>query len=84
MTKFTREMRYLVAKVRDVDSALTDAEKIQLKTLLQKVDVHRVNSGKAPLECVVVESDWPNYQSTWDGVQKAFEAKEAALNEQNK
>lgn len=78
MTEFKREMRYFVAKIRDVEAALTDAEKVQLQNLMQKVDVHRVNSGKEPLECVVVESDWPNYQSTWDGVQQAFEAKHAS------
>lgn len=79
MTEFQRERRYVVAKISDVDAALTDAEKQLLQSLMEKVDVHRVNSGKSPLECVVVESDWPNYQSTWDSVQQAFEAKQGRI-----
>lgn len=79
MDNFQRETRYYVAKIRDVDAALTDPEKQQLQNLLSKVDFHRINSGKTTLECVVVESDWPNYQSTWEGVQQAFEAKQGLI-----
>ncbi|EMV2967456.1 hypothetical protein AAB236_005676 [Klebsiella pneumoniae] len=77
MQSFEREARYLVAKIRDVEAALTDIEKAELHRLMQKVDAYRTDNGKDPLECVVVESDWPNYQSTWDSVQRAFEAKQA-------
>lgn len=77
MAVFKREERYIVAKLRDVDEALTSGEKQLLQSLMQKVDVHRVNQGKRPLECVVVESDWPNYQSTWDSIEQAFQAKHA-------
>lgn len=77
MQSFEREARYLVAKIRDVEAALTDIEKAELHRLMQKVDSYRTDNGKDPLECVVVESDWPNYQSTWDSVQRAFESKRA-------
>lgn len=79
MAEFQRERRYVVAKISDVNAALTDAEKQLLQSLMEKVDVHRVNSGKSPLECVVVESDWPNYQSTWNSVQQVFEAKQGRI-----
>jgi len=45
----------LVVKVCDVDAALNAEEKAQLKSLMQKVDAHRLYSGKAPLDCVVVD-----------------------------
>lgn len=73
MSEFTRELRYLVAKVKDVNAALSEEEKQQLHQLLSKVDAHRVKAGKATLECVVVESDWPNYQATWDSVKQVFD-----------
>ncbi len=73
MSEFKRERRYLVAKVRDVETALSDDEKRQLSALMGKVEHHREQQGKSPLECVVVESDWPNYQETWDSVREVWE-----------
>jgi len=73
MSEFKRERRYLVAKVRDVETALSGDEKRQLSALMDKVENHREQQGKSPLECVVVESDWPNYQETWDSVREVWE-----------
>lgn len=69
MSKFVRENRYLVAKVRDIESALSAEEQSQLSALINKVELNRSHRGKAPLECVVVESDWPNYQDTWNSIE---------------
>lgn len=76
MREFQRELRYLVAKVRDVETALTDGEKQELAALLKKVEQYRTDSGKPPLECVVVESDWPNYEETWASVQQVWESQQ--------
>ena len=73
MSEFKRERRYLVEKVRDVETALSDDEKRQLSALMEKVEHHREQQGKSPLECVVVESDWPNFQETWDSVREVWE-----------
>ena len=73
MSEFKRERRYLVAKVRDVETALSDDEKRQLSALMERVEHHREQQGKSPLECVVVESDWPNFQETWDSVREVWE-----------
>ncbi|GAB1116554.1 MAG: hypothetical protein SwStaBPW_32950 [Shewanella algae] len=67
---FKREQRYIVAKISDVTEALTDWEQEQLETLMQKVMSHRECVGKKLLECVVVESDWPIYSSTWAAVEQ--------------
>lgn len=69
--EFTREARYAVLKSADVMQCLTVKELIELRRIQAKVEEHRAEIGKPPLECVVVESDWPEYAPTW----KAIEAR---------
>jgi hypothetical protein len=73
MAEFKREFRYAVIKRKDADAALTPEERDQLSDLLWKVACWRERNGKPPLECVVVEHDWPEYEPTW----KAIEARMA-------
>ena len=70
-TEFEREERYLIFKLSDVEEHFTPREKQQLARLVEVQRVGREEAGKAPLECVVVESDWPEYEPTW----KAIEAR---------
>lgn len=79
-----RENRYLIFKLSDVETALTYKEKLMLKTLAQTVDDSRKASGKIPLECVVVESDWPEYEPTWDAIERRVDAKPGTQNLLNK
>lgn len=67
---FEKKTKYWVAKLSDVNSALSDEEKGLLDRLLGKVAAHREATGKAPLECVVVESDWPNYAEIWASIER--------------
>ncbi len=66
---FTREDRYLVFKRSDIEASLNTLEKETLLMLSQKVFLRRQVNGKIPLECVVVESDWPNYSEVWKSVE---------------
>lgn len=67
---FKKEIRYIVAKVKEVEAALDYEELRELSNLLEKVKAYRVTQGKTPIECVVVESDWPMYDTTWDTIEK--------------
>ena len=69
--EFTREARYAVLKSADVMQCLTVSELIELRRIQAKVGEHRTGIGKPPLDCVVVEADWPEYEPTW----KAIEAR---------
>jgi len=68
MPDFEREFRYLVMKFKDVNEYLSDAEKEILLVLVKKIATGRADAGKMPLECVVVESDWPEYEPTWEAI----------------
>ena len=68
-TEFEREKRYLVFKLSDVEEHFTPGEKQQLARLVEVQRVGREEAGKAPLECVVVESDWPEYEPTWNAIE---------------
>lgn len=57
--------RYDVIKSSDVVEALSYKELILLEGLLNKISRGRIKLGKDPLECVVVESDWPEYEKVW-------------------
>ena len=70
-TEFKREERYIVFKLSDVEEHFTPGEKQQLARLAEVQRVGRSEAGKPPLECVVVEADWPEYEPTW----KAIEAR---------
>jgi len=70
-TEFEREKRYLVFKLSDVEEHFTPGERQQLARLAEVQRVGRSEAGKPPLECVVVEADWPEYEPTW----KAIEAR---------
>lgn len=65
---FKREHRYTVVKNTDALAALTDTEITILHILAAKVGNFREASGKEPLECVVVEHDWPEYEPTWGAI----------------
>lgn len=70
MSDFERENRYSVAKHTDIRRYLTSDEIHELCKLLGKVDAGRVIEGKKYLNCVVVEDDWPEYESVWEAIEK--------------
>lgn len=59
MTAFVKEDRYAVIKRKH----LTDAQIKALDDLLRTFDL-------PPIECVVVEADWPEYQTVWDSIKE--------------
>ena len=67
-TEFKREARYAVLKSADVMQCLTVSELIELRRIQAKVEEHRAEIGKPPLDCVVVEADWPEYEPTWKAI----------------
>ena len=76
-----REKRYLVFKYTDACAALSFTERGQLADLADRVHAYRSSVGKAPLECVVVESDWPEYEPTWAAIEKRVDETPNALRE---
>ena len=54
MTEFKREERYIVIKRKN----LSEKEEFAIRALLEGLDVGTV-------ECVVVESDWPENEVVW-------------------
>lgn len=71
MSEFEREKRYVVLKESDLLAYLSDEEITELNAISSKVCAGRERDGKISLECVVVESDWLEYEQTW----KAIEAR---------
>ena len=64
-----REERYVVLKKSDIEKYLSDETRRDLEQIATCIWASRINDGKAPLECVVVESDWPMYDSTWQNIE---------------
>ena len=67
--KFQREERYIVFKLADVEKDFFPSEISQLLRLYETQQSMRKQSGKPPLDCVVVESDWPEYEPTWRAIE---------------
>lgn len=66
---FVREMRYVIFKIKDIEKYLTQHEHLTLGIISRQVNAGRKLDGKMPLECVVIESDWPEYESTWKALE---------------
>lgn len=70
MSDFKREERYIVIKLTDLkDAPLSNMERNVLDDVCRHVNEYRQEAGKAPFECVVVESDWPEYEPTWAAIE---------------
>jgi len=65
-TEFQREERYVVFKVSDLGNSLKGDE---IRRLAREYAEQRRLKGKEPLECVVVEKDWPEYEPTWEAIE---------------
>ncbi len=65
-----RENRYLVLKNEDISAALTADELTELIRLEEKVNLYRSIRTKKPVECVVVEHDWPMHEHVWGLIER--------------
>jgi hypothetical protein len=61
-----RERRYIVLKYTDIDACLTQEQHDQLDDICRAVNRHRLLAEKQPVQCVVVEEDWPEYEPVWN------------------
>lgn len=59
-----REERYLVFKWTDLEDLHTSYHN-SLVDIIKQVEQIRDRNWKAPLECVVIEHDWPEYETVW-------------------
>lgn len=64
-----RENRYLVIKFKDAIEALTVEQREALRGIAIAVTAHRLDNGKQPLDAVIVESDWPEYEQVWEMIE---------------
>lgn len=76
-----REERYIVIKISDIDHAIDENLLAQddywiLRDILEAVRKARRQRNKNELECVVVESDWPEYEIVWKMIEDRVDAKE--------
>jgi hypothetical protein len=67
---FKREERYTIIKIEDAVEALTPDEKDALIQIEETIAAWRKVNGKQPLKAVVVEDDWPEYETVWDMIEK--------------
>lgn len=73
MTEFKREDRYLVIKRTDIEEYLGDEDKALLSKVENLIGGWRHIRNKNPFACVVVEQDWPEYEPTWEAIEKRVE-----------
>lgn len=69
-----RENRYIVVKIKDAKAALSEDDYNHLRMLGTFVADWRAEQNKPALECVVVESDWPEYEPTWAAIAARMDA----------
>lgn len=73
-----REERYYVLKLKDVEKYLNQDDKMRLARIGRDIDMERQHEGKQALQCVVVESDWPEYEPTWAAIERRVLQEECA------
>ncbi len=71
-----RKNMYVVMKHTDIDSALSDSDKLLLSAILSKVERYRKEQGKDEFAAVVVEHDWPEYEPTWKAIETRVDREE--------
>lgn len=61
-----REDRYLVLKRADIERYLNPTAKKTLYEIAETIAGARRGQRREDLQCVVVESDWPEYEHVWE------------------
>ena len=56
------EERYIVLKIKDVLDHLPAEDIHRLRAMSRKIDRSRVNEGRKPFTCLVLETDWPEFE----------------------
>ena len=64
-----KEPRYIVLKVKDLPG-LSGVQTEQLKDICRTINNYREMRGKVPMDCVVIENDWPEYDQVWEMLAK--------------
>ncbi|MCK9386115.1 MAG: hypothetical protein M0Q15_16010 [Nevskia sp.] len=67
-----RENRYIVLKLTDVKD-LPEWLGLHLDRVLDEIDSIRRGKAKQPLQCVVIENDWPEYEPTWQAIEQRID-----------
>lgn len=74
------ELRYLVVKYKDICKHLSEEEIVQLDNLAGKVVRGRsIVDGKDSIQCVVVEHDWPEYETVWKMIEDRVDGKQSTI-----
>lgn len=73
--RMKRELRYVVLKLKDVSEILTPKQMAQLEDICETVSLYRISRGAETLNCVVVESDWPEYEPVWKMIEERMDGK---------
>jgi hypothetical protein len=63
----------MIIKLNDAKKYLNENDGLALDRLLDKVAAGRATDGKLPLQCVVVEQDWPEFEPTWEAIEARFD-----------
>lgn len=74
-----REERYIVLKIHDITECLSFEEKQQLDGIQRKLNEYRLLNGKQSLQCAVVESDWPEFEPTWQAISDRVDSANCAI-----
>jgi hypothetical protein len=85
MSEFEREDRYLVFKRKDIEKYLTENDQSVLYGVSNIIRKGRFKDGRDfDMDCVVIESDWPEYEPAWemieDRVARESKSKQERLN----
>jgi len=78
-----REPRYVVFKIKDMDKYLTQGEKEGLLCVGEEIQVCRANDGKPPLNAVVVEQDWPEFEVVWEMIEARMTGQKSRIDRMN-
>lgn len=70
MSEFERENRYIVVKRKHLDRATT----VNVECMLG-------NAGVTPIECLVIEPDWPEYELAWSLIEARCTGRFADVND---
>lgn len=68
--EFQREDHYLVLKPKDLDHKLPSAVRGDISRLLIELSAYKVH----PVDCVVVERGWPEYEAVWNMLEARVQA----------